>query len=450
MPDAKKPESGSMKKVLIITYYWPPSGGAGVQRWLKMVRYFPENGIEPVILTVDPARASYPLLDHSLEHDVPSHTKVFKTNTFEPLSIYRLIFSGGRLPKPGFSDDSDPGVLKKIARYIRGNIFIPDARIGWKRFALKKSLEIMRRMKISAVICTSPPHSTQLVGLALKRKTGIPLIIDLRDPWTDIYYMHKLFRSRFAMNQDLRMENKVLENADLIITVSESLKNLFRNKIMDVAPKIEVITNGFDHTDFENLPTSVQHEFVITYAGTMSDDYPTDSFIHAVKSVLNDLPDLRIRINLIGQFSEAIVQNFRLHGLGDRINLFGYLDHLEVIKILNNSSILLLIIPDVAQNEGIVTGKLFEYLAIRKPILCFGPLYGDAAKIINECESGKVFGYDQPSEAAVWLKDHARKFFKNQVLSIGNQNITKYTRQFLAKKYCQEIEKLLSKTAMQD
>jgi hypothetical protein len=181
-----------MKKVLIITYYWPPSGGAGVQRWLKFAKYLPEYGWEPIILTIDPAYAAYPVTDDSLISEIPSTVKVFTTPAVDYFSIYKKDKS--RIPTAGFANSRENTVKDKILRFIRGNFFIPDPRKGWNGFAFKKACEIIETEGIKHVITTSPPHSTQLIGTKIKRKyPEIKWIADLRDPWTDIYYYDQFY-----------------------------------------------------------------------------------------------------------------------------------------------------------------------------------------------------------------------------------------------------------------
>ena len=175
-----------MKKTLIITYYWPPGGGAGVQRWLKMARHLPDFEIEPFILTVDPGYATYPATDNTLENDIPRGLKVFKTKATD---YFRILSKDKKaISSAGFAKEGKNSFREKVARFIRGNIFIPDPRRGWNRFAFGKAVEVIDNNGINTVITTSPPHSTQLIGLKLKKRfPEIKWIADLRDPWTDIY-----------------------------------------------------------------------------------------------------------------------------------------------------------------------------------------------------------------------------------------------------------------------
>jgi hypothetical protein len=175
-----------MNKVLIVTYYWPPSGGAGVQRWLKFSKYLPEFGWEPIILTVDPEFAAYPVTDYSLSEGFPSSVKIFKTAATNYFRVYNK--DKTRIPTAGFANNKENTLKEKIMRFIRGNFFIPDPRRGWNSFAFRKACEIIETERIENIITTSPPHSTQLIGLNIKKKyPAINWIADLRDPWTDIY-----------------------------------------------------------------------------------------------------------------------------------------------------------------------------------------------------------------------------------------------------------------------
>ena len=273
-----------MNKVLIVTYYWPPGAGAGVQRWLKFAKYLPQHNREPVILTVDPGYAAYPFTDHSLENEIIPDLKVYKT----PASDYFKVYTSdrSRIPSAGFATGADDTLRAKLSRFIRGNIFIPDPRRGWNRFAFRKACEIIENEKIDHIITTSPPHSTQLIGLRLKKKyPAIRWIADLRDPWTDIYYYDKFYPTWISRKIDTCYEKQVLQNADKIITVGRSLKELFASKIPGAEQRIEVIHNGYDDEDFTGL-TSVNPElFTVSYIGTLSDLYPVKGLLDALSGI---------------------------------------------------------------------------------------------------------------------------------------------------------------------
>ncbi len=414
-------------KILVITYYWPPAGGSGVQRWLKFIKYLVQFGYEVHVITPYPDKASYPLKDESLLHDIPEEVKVHYTDTREPFALYRKITGKKEIPHSGFANESNPSKLQKLARFIRGNLFIPDARIGWNKFAIQKAAEIITQNHIKEVIISSPPHSSQLIGLRLKEQFGIRWIADMRDPWTDIYYYNELRHTKKAESKDKALEKKVLETADEIITVSPYIKRLFANKSALIKEsKIHVIPNGYDEEDFQQVPQRDTKEFTIAYTGALSQKYIHKPVIFAVRQFLESH---NARMQLAGKVSEEFLQFFDQKQYG----YWGYVRHDESIKLLMNADVLLLIIPRTENNEGILTGKLFEYLAVHKPILAIGPKQGDAAAIIHECESGKVFDYSEKEEILNYLKELYKQKNKQGFLTAGNDKVEQYSRKNLTK-----------------
>jgi glycosyltransferase involved in cell wall biosynthesis len=380
-----------MNKVLIITYYWPPGSGAGVQRWLKFSKYLPEFGWEPIILTVDPEYAAYPATDRTLEKDIPAGTGIYKTKATNYFRVYSK--NKTAVPSAGFASGDDESLKAKLMRFIRGNFFIPDPRKGWNRFAFRKACEIIETEGIKHIITTSPPHSTQLIGLKLKRKyAGIRWISDLRDPWTDIYYYDQFYHTTLARNIDRSYEKKVLRNADHLITVGKSLKELFVSKVNEVSKKIDVLTNGYDEDDFKGIDLIIPDKFTISYIGTLSESYPLDGFTEAMKIFKDNGNDFVLRF--VGTVSpkqkEAIISKVGT----SNAEFIPYVNHGDAINYMISSSVVLLIIPDHHSNGSIITGKLFEYLASGKPILCLGPVDGDAATIINDSEAGVTIHYN--------------------------------------------------------
>ena len=415
------------KKVLIITYYWPPSGGAGVQRWLKFAKYLPEFGIEPIILTIDPEYASYPQIDTSLENDISSDLKVFKTKSFEPLNVLSGLFGKKNVPYGGFTNVNKKSFLQTILRFIRGNFFIPDARIGWNKFAYKKAKEIISEYNIDTVITTSPPHSTQLIGLKLKKNLNINWIADFRDPWTDIYYYKDLLHTGFAKSIDKKKERQVLENADKVITVGDSLKATLKRKVD--REKYTIITNGFDEKDFSGIEQIQQEKFTITYTGTLSDQYNISAFIEACKNLKSKGRDFIIRF--IGNVAESKLVEFKEADLLKNVDIINYVPHQKSIEYLYNSSVLLLAIPDFDGNIGILTGKLFEYLASGIPVLGIGPLNGDANEIIRKCNTGKMFDYSAANEIAYYLEELIVNWELNNTNKPYDKGINKFGRRVL-------------------
>lgn len=395
----------TMDKILIITYYWPPSGGAGVQRWLKFAKYLPEHGVEPVVLTVDPLLASYAQRDESLEQEVPPGVAVFRTRTFEFYNLYKLLTGKKEIPYGGFANAGETSFLQRLARMIRGNFFLPDPRGGWNRYAVKKATELIRQYGIRTVVTTSPPHSSQLIGLRLKKKLGIRWIADLRDPWTDIYYYCELHHSSLARKVDRALELKVLRNADLLITVSRDVKQLFARKLpAGASAKFSVIPNGYDETDFLQEVAVTGGKLVITYTGTISEAYDMTGFLDALY-LLGRERHKELLLRFVGKVSPSVIEKIRQKVPDIDLDLVGYVDHQASVRYLLRSSMQLLIIPGGENNKGIVTGKFFEYMASGKPVLAIGPRGGDLEGLIRETGCGKLFEYDETDLMRAYVDD---------------------------------------------
>lgn len=406
-----------MKKVLLITYYFPPSGGAGVQRWLKTLKYLPEFGVETIVLTVNPLCASYPQVDESLCNEVMADLKVYRTQTKEILSLYRKVSPQKQVPYGGFANEPNPTILQKFSRFIRGNFFLPDPRRGWNKYALAKAKEIIEAEGITTIVTTSPPHSTQLIGLELKKQyPNINWVADLRDPWTDIYYNSDLYPTYWALKRNLKYERSVLMGADKIITVSQDCKRLFAEKT-DVDDKITVVPNGYDETDFEEKKLEkgeITPNYILSYVGVLAPQYdltPLKALVHGRKDIL---------LRFVGVVSEE--KQKEINSWSAPTEFIPYVSHREAIQYMLSSDVLLLFIPNVLNNEGILTGKLFEYLAAKRKILLFGPQKGDAMKLIGECDAGKCY-----------TEDFDLDKFLSQSYS-GNDNVKLYSRRALAQK----------------
>jgi len=425
----------TMKKVLIITYYWPPSGGAGVQRWLKFAKYLPEFGWQPVVLTVDPEFASYPQRDESLSSEVGSDCLVYKTKSFELYNLYKLISRKKEVPYGGFANESKESLFQKVSKFLRGNFLLPDPRKGWNKYALKKAIELIKEFKIDTIVTTSPPHSTQLIGLALKKRfKTIRWIADLRDPWTDIYYYNQFKHTAIAREIDRNYERQVVENADLLISVSEDVKRIFADKsARPIAEKTVVIPNGFDSEDFQVGQFTPEIKKVITYTGTISEAYDVDCLLAALLELSGEWSQ-KLLIRFVGKVPSTIASRFRETGF--EVELVGYVDHQKSIEYLFRSDLLLLVIPKVANNRGILTGKFFEYLAAQKPVLAIGPVDGDLARIIAETGCGEMFDYADSEGMRQFIAQELTR--EKAVAKSGKAN--QYSRKELTRKLVANLE----------
>ncbi len=421
-----------MQKVLIVTYYWPPGSGAGVQRWLKFSKYLTKLGWEPLILTVDPDFAVYSAIDNSLNNEIPANLTVYKTRARNYFRLYRKDKS--KIPSAGFAVDEEKGFVSHITRFLRGNFFIPDPRKGWNRFAFKKACEIIETKKTDCVITTSPPHSTQLIGLQLKRKyPGIRWIADLRDPWTDIYYYEKFHPTFLSKSIDSAYEKEVLKSADRIITVGNSLKELFSSKIPDIREKIEVISNGYDEEDFIGLTPSKPDIFTISYVGTLSGSYPISGFLKALKRLV--VKGISFRLRFTGVVSAEQKELISSASGQSKIEFIPFSAHSTAVRNMIEASALLLIIPDHRSSRSIITGKLFEYLASGKPVICLGPADGDAAEILKETSHGKTFEYDDSegiSEYLIYLSSNPEITEKVSHTIYSRENLVKKVIELLS------------------
>ncbi len=370
-----------MKKVLIITYYWPPSGGSGVQRWLKFVKYFRDFGIEPIILTVAPEFAALPNIDESLEHEIPAGIEVHKTCAKSPFGFYKKI-KKGTIPNSGFAGEGKANLFDNLFRFIRGNFFIPDARIGWNKFAIEKARELIQLHALDTVITSSPPHSTQLIGLQLKKEFNLKWLADLRDPWTEIYYNKLLFRTNWAKKIDYRYEQACLQNADTLIVVSEDIKRRLGEARETILEKTHVIPNGFDEEDFSHERTKNDAGIkYISYVGNLGLQYPIEEFLKTFSELVK--VDEQWRIRFVGNVSDVLITEIQKLGLEKWVEFTPYVEHKKAVEYMINSDLLLLIIPNTENNKGILTGKLFEYIATGNPIIYIGPEDGDALEILK-------------------------------------------------------------------
>lgn len=391
-----------MEEVLIITYYWPPAGGPGVQRWLKMSKYLPEFGVKPVILTVDPEQATYPLRDESLLQDVAPNLEVIRTATSELFGTYKKASGRGEVPFSGFANETDrPGPRQILARWVRGNFFLPDPRRGWNSYAIRKALELIDSRNIRTVITTSPPHSTQLIGRALRKARGIRWIADFRDPWTDIYYYNRFYPTRLARAIDAGYERKVLEEADLVLGVSDALNRLLQAKVSKNRDNFRALPNGFDEEDFSGPAPEKEDGFVLTYTGTLAEQYPLDGLIRAVENLPADYRE-RFRLRFIGRRDEATEKRLAVLPWVERLSST---THHEAINAMRAAHALLLVIPSIPTNEGILTGKIFEYLAAGNPVLGIGPVNGDAASLLRETGAGEMRDYHDATGLSTLLKN---------------------------------------------
>ena len=418
-------------KVLIITYYWPPAGGSGVQRWLKFVKYLQNFDVEPIVYTVD--NANYPKEDKTLLHEVPTHIKILKQPIWEPTNL--LFWKKKEAQKSDVSNAVNNGFLS----FIRGNFFIPDPKIFWVNSSVKFLHQYLKENKVEVVISTGPPHSMHLIAQKLKQKTNIKWIADFRDPWSNLYYNEEFKQLSFAKKKNEKLENSVFKNADCILTVSNSLKKEFDQK----ATRVEVITNGFDDEVVTNTLITLDEKFSISYIGLLPKQSNPKLLFKVLSTLCAEDTDFKanLKLNFIGDISEDVKKEIINYNLLENTNFIGYVSHKEAIAYQRKAQVLLLLIPNVAKSGGILTGKLFEYLTAKRPILAMGPETGDLSEILKNTSSGVVVDFDNEAKLTSEIRNLYQQY-KTGDLQVNSKNIDEFHRKELTKSLSEIIKNL--------
>lgn len=419
-----------MKKVLIITYYWPPAGGPGVQRWLKFVKYLPEFGIQPIVYI--PENPSYPILDEALAEDISEKAIILKNKILEPYGL-ASVFSKNKTKKISsgiIPNQKKQSVLEKFLLWIRGNIFIPDARFLWVKPSVAYLSDYIQKNNIDTIITSGPPHSLHLIGLGLKKKFQLQWFADFRDPWTTIGYHKALKLSAYAAKKHKKLEKEVLTSADVILVTSATTQLEFEA----ITPKpIEVITNGFDVEKV--APQILDSKFTLAHIGSfLSERNPANLWqvLQELTSVNTDFAK-DFELKLIGKVSQEVLDSIAQHNLTEYLNNFGYLSHKESIEHQKKSQVLLLIEIDSDDTKSIIPGKLFEYMVSERPIIGIGPKGSDFASILKETNTGTFFTYDEKERLKTEILDQYERF-KNGDLKAHAVGLNQYSRRNLTSK----------------
>ena len=440
-----------MKRVLIITYYWPPSGGSGVQRWLKMSKYLPENDWQPVIYTADDAE--YPVEDASLEQDVTPEAEVIRRPIVEPYTFYKkfLGMKKGEKVKAGFINEGakKTGWKESLSVWLRGNFFIPDARCWWVKPSVRHLSKYLKEHPVDAMISTGPPHSMHLIARALHKKFNIPWVADFRDPWTDIDFYKDLKLTRCADRKHHRLEHQVLTEATKVVTVGwDCARGLETHGANDVA----VITNGYDENYVETFPETshLDHKslpFTLSHIGIIGANRNPEMLWSAVADIVETFPETSpkpsIKIRLIGQVDNSVIESIKRHGIENYVEIIPYIPHNQVFEEQHKSDVLLLFVNNTPNAKGILTGKIFEYMASGRPILCIGPEDGDSARILNETQTGITVDFDDKEKMKAVILDMVKKYQENQLVTKHNGAVEQYSRRNLTKKYAELLNGLI-------
>ena len=427
--------NNSIKKLLIITYYWPPAGGPGVQRWLKFVKYLPDFDVQPIVFV--PENPTYPIVDSNLVAEVSDKAIILKTPIFEPYQLASFLsknktkkISSGIIP-----NQKKQSFLEKVMLWVRGNLFIPDARVFWVKPSVAYLEKYIRENEIDTIITSGPPHSLHLIGLELKQKMNLKWLADFRDPWTTIGYHKSLRLSQYAAKKHKQLERQVLNTADTIIVTSKTTKAEFQ--ALTTKP-IEVITNGFDveKVDKQSLDT----KFSLAHIGSFLSERNPKIVWESLVELCTEIPDFKshLEIKLIGAISQEVLETIEQFGLNLYLNNLGYVSHAEAVAHQRKSQVLLLIEINSEETKSILPGKLFEYMVSERPILAIGPKDSDFAEIINNTNTGVFFEYSEKAKLKQTIQEYYDQFLvgKLQSHAVGLQ-------QYSRKNLTQQLVELL-------
>jgi len=425
--------NNSTKKLLIITYYWPPAGGPGVQRWLKFVKYLPDFDVQPIVFI--PENPTYPIVDSNLVAEVSDKAIILKTPIFEPYQLASFLsknktkkISSGIIP-----NQKKQSFLEKVMLWVRGNLFIPDARVFWVKPSVAYLEKYIRENEIDTIITSGPPHSLHLIGLELKQKMNLKWLADFRDPWTTIGYHKSLRLSQYAAKKHKQLERQVLNTADTIIVTSKTTKAEFQ--ALTTKP-IEVITNGFDveKVDKQSLDT----KFSLAHIGSFLSERNPKIVWESLVELCAEIPDFKshLEIKLIGAISQEVLETIEQFGLNLYLNNLGYVSHAEAVAHQRKSQVLLLIEINSEETKSILPGKLFEYMVSERPILAIGPKDSDFAEIITNTNSGVFFEYSEKAKLKQTIQEYYNQFLvgKLQSHAVGLQQYSRknLTQQLVA------------------
>ena len=432
-------KSSDLKKVLIVTYYWPPAGGPGVQRWLKFVKYLPDFGVQPIVYI--PENPTYPIIDEQLVHEVSKDVILLKQKIKEPYRLAAFFskkntqkISSGIIP-----NKKKQGLIERMLLWVRGNLFIPDARVLWVKPSVAFLEKYCRENAIDAIITTGPPHSLHLIGLALQEKLGVKWVADFRDPWTTIGYHKDLNLSAKAEQKHKQLEREVLQNADLIVVTSPTTQKEFQALTQQ---PIEVITNGYDVEKVEKKP--LDEKFTLAHIGSLLSERNPKMLWKVLQELCQENPQFKsdFQLKFIGKVSQEVLDTLIEFQLENHVNNLGYLSHLEAVSEQRKSQVLLLIEIDRLDTRCIIPGKLFEYMVSERPIIGIGPKDSDFASILTTTNTGVFFEYREEKRLKKVLLSYYHLYLEKN-LKVYPVGLQQYSRKSLTEKLVQLLQEKL-------
>jgi glycosyltransferase involved in cell wall biosynthesis len=421
-----------MKKVLIISYYWPPAGGIAVHRCLKFAKYLREFGWEPVICTAD--NPEYPVLDEGNFKDIPPGTITLKTKIWEPYNLFKLITGKKKKERIHnvFLEEEKPGFDQKLGIWIRGNIFIPDARRFWIRPSVNFLSKYLKENPVDALFTNGPPQTTHMIAYGVKNNLGIPWHADFQDPWTQVDYFPQLMLNPISKKIHEKMEQRVFRCADKITICS----NAWKRDLESIGAKdVGVIVWGYDEDDFKNINILLSLKFTISHYGSLGPDRNAKTLWKALSILAKEDSQFSqdLEIELAGFIGHVVTNEIESLGLKQNLALFDHLSRKETLERMQRSQILLLILNDMPNVNGRLPGKLFEYLASRRPIVVIGPEESDASNIVHGVNAGCTCGFNDLEKTISTIKMLYKKFRSGQLFP-NDTSISQYSNRNLTKK----------------
>jgi glycosyltransferase involved in cell wall biosynthesis len=418
----------SARKLVVLTYYWPPSGGSGVQRWVYFTHYLKTLGWEPIVITVDPEQASYPQEDKSLQA-LTKDIRVIRTATREPIRGYARWFGKGSIPQ---GEVPQQHFFQRIAAFIRGNFFIPDARKGWIPFAQKALRTILEKESIEWVISTGPPHSTHLTVESLRHTFNFRWLVDFRDPWSELFYNRQFYRLPFAVRKDRAYEQEILQHADAVLT---TVGGELHQQLQVKAPKQRffALPNGFDANAFAQHQRSLrQGEFHLVYTGLLTRNQAYPALLKALQQMKNGLP---LRVSLAGQMELSLVKAIQTALPEATIDYHGYLPHAQALTLMHSADVLINFIFEGAHKQ-MISGKLLEYMATGVPVLSLGDPESEAGQLLAQGAAAAMIAPSDTQQLIAFLEKAQQQ--KGQWIN-NFPNKTQWTREGITKRLVEEI-----------
>tara|TARA_Y100000996_G_scaffold395358_1_gene360512 strand:+ start:18518 stop:19813 length:1296 start_codon:yes stop_codon:yes gene_type:complete len=428
------------KPILIISYYWPPSGGSGVQRWLYFSKYLKKLGYSPIVLTIDPISASYPSIDESLLKEAVG-IPVFYVKAFNWIKIYSWIRYGFKNSiKAPQGEFIKKGILDHLASFIRGTFFIPDARVSWVKPAIEKAIQLINDNRIDKIITTGPPHSTHLIGLKLKSILKVKWIADFRDPWSDLFYLKSFYRFPFAKKKDLKLERNVLSNADAVLTTTSNNFHKYLQSRINKKQNFYKIFNGYDSELYSKIVKKTNNVFSIVFTGLLTNNHPYKSIVKSFSELQKNYSEIKFKVIFAGSISDDIIKEFK-NVISD-FEYCGYVEHASAVKLMFEADILLNFLFDNQKRSSMISGKLIEYMATGNPILMIGDSKSEAAKLLSNQSYNLTIDPGQIKQINSFIKNKYENWIEGKINKPEYKPILPFSREQTTKSLIKVLQNI--------